>query len=65
MLIFLESSNYEQTDTSKANNDEVTACDQPTQIEDILDLTKEPSKEDVLEEERKHLPNRSENKTRV
>ena len=57
MLIFLESSNHEQTDTSKANNDEVTACDQLTQIEDILDLTKEPSEEDVLEEERKHLPN--------
>ena len=59
MLLFLESSNQEQTDTPKASNDEVkrlpTTCDQSTQTED--DLTKEPLEEDVLEEERKHLPN--------
>ena len=45
-----------------ANTDEITglptACDLSTQTEDVLDLTKKPSKEDVFEEQGKTLQNR-------
>ena len=61
MLFILETSNPEQIDTSIGNSNEVTelqsACDQSTQTEDVLDLTKKPSKEDVFEEQGKTLQN--------
>ena len=69
MLLFLETSSPEQTVTTMANNDEVTglpsACDQSTQTEDVLDLTKEPAKEDVSEEQGSTLPCHSQNETEV
>ena len=55
MLFILESSNVQQTDASKDNTDDISelssACNQSTQTEDVLDLTKEPAKEDVSEEQ--------------
>ena len=65
----LETSNSEQTGTSKDNADEITglpsACHQSTQIEDVLDLTKEQVKEDVSEEQGSTLPSHSLNETEV
>ena len=53
MLLFLEGSDVEQTDSSVANNNEDTklpsVCDQSTQTEDVLDLAKKQSKEGVLQ----------------
>ena len=50
-----------------ANTDEITglptACDLSTQTEDVLDLTKTPSKEDVLGEQGKSLQSHSQNET--
>ena len=69
MLFISETSNPEQTGTSMGNTSEVTelptACDQSTQTEDVLDLTKTPSKEDVLEEQGKTLQSHSQNETEV
>ena len=69
MFFILETSNFEQTDTSKDNTDDITglptACDLSTQTEDVLDLTKTPSKEDVLEEQGKSLQSHSQNETDV
>ena len=46
MLYILETSNPEQTDTSMANNEEVTglplSCDQSRQAENVQDMTKVP-----------------------
>ena len=65
----LETSNSEQTETSMDNTVEITglpsACHQSTQIEDVLDLTKEPAKEDVSEEQGSTLPSHSQNETEV
>ena len=51
------------------NTDEIiglpSACDQSTQTEDVLDLTKEPSKENVFEKQGTTLPNHSKNETEV
>ena len=51
------------------NTDEVTglpsSCDQSTQTEDVLDLTKEPSKEEVFEEQGTTLASHSPNETEV
>ena len=53
MIFILETSIPEQTDTLMDNTDKITglpsAYDQSTQT-DVLDLTKERSKEDVSEE---------------
>ena len=69
MLLILVISNPEQTDTSKTNTDDITglpsACDQSTQTEDVLDLTKTPSKEELLEEQGKTLQSHSQNETDV
>ena len=69
MLFNLETSIAEQTDSSKDNNDEVTglpsACNQSTQTEDVVDLTKEPSKEDVYGEQETTLASNSQNETDV
>ena len=62
MLFILESSNVQQTDASKDNT---SACNQSTQKEDVLDLTKEPSKENVFEKQGTTLPNHSKNETEV
>ena len=54
MLLISEGSISEQTGTSMDNTDEITglpsACDESTQTEDVLDLTKEWSKDDLLVE---------------
>ena len=59
----------EQIGTSMNNSDEVTgthlACDQSTQTDDVVDLTKEQSKEDVFEEQGSTLPSHSQNETEV
>ena len=65
----LETSNPDQTDTSMDNTDEITglpsACDQSTQTEDVLDLTKEQSKEDISKDQGSTLPSHSQNETEV
>ena len=47
------------------NTDDVTglpsACDQSTQTEDVVDLTKEPAKEDISMEQGSTLLNNSQN----
>ena len=67
MLFILETSNPEQTDTSMTNTDDISelpsACDQSTQKNYVLDLTKKPSKEEVFEEERKTLQSHSQKET--
>ena len=69
MLLFLEISSPEQTLTTMANNDEVTglpsACDQSTQTEDVVDLTKDQSKEEIFEELGSSMPSHSQNETEV
>ena len=61
MLYILETSKPEQTDASMDNTHEIiglpTACGQLTQTEDIVDLTKEPAKEEVFKEQGTTLPN--------
>ena len=51
------------------NTDEITglpsSCDQSTQTEDVVDLTKERSKEDISEEQGSTLPSQSQNETEV
>ena len=51
------------------NTDEITglpsACDQSTQTEDVVDLTKELAKEDISEEQGSSLPRHSQNETEV
>ena len=42
-----------------------SACHQSTQTEDVLDLTKEPAKEHVSEEQGSTLPCHSQNETEV
>ena len=62
-------SNPEQTDTTMDNTDDVTglpsACDQSTQTDDVVDLTKEPAKENVSEEQGSILQSNSLNQTEV
>ena len=69
MLLFLETSSPEQTVTTMANNDEVTglpsACDQSTETEDVVDLTKDQSKEDISDELGTSMPSHSQNETEV
>ena len=69
MLFILESSNVQQTDASKDNTDDIldlpSACNKSTQSEDVLDLTKEPAKENVVEKQGTTLPNHSKNETEV
>ena len=66
-FFILDSSNPEQRDASKDNIDDImelpSACNQLTQTEDILDFTKEVSKEDVFEEQGTTLPKHSQNET--
>ena len=54
MFLILETSNPEQSDTSMTNNEEVTGlpltCDQSSQPENVLDMTKVPSEEDMFKE---------------
>ena len=51
------------------NTDDITglpsACDQPTQTEDDVDLKKEPAKEDVFKEQGSILQSNSQNETEV
>ena len=51
------------------NTDDITglpsACDQSTQTEDVLDLTKEPAKKDITEEQGSILQSNSQNETEV
>ena len=42
-----------------------SACDQSTQTEDVVDLTEEPAKEDILEEQGSILQSNSQNETEV
>ena len=53
-LLILETSKPKHNDTSMDNTDEITevpsACNQSTQTEDVLELTKDPSGEDIFEE---------------
>ena len=67
--IILETSDSEQTDTLMDDTNEITglpsACNQSTQTEDVLDLTKEPAKEDVSGEQGSTLPSHSQNETEV
>ena len=60
MIFILETSTSKQTSTSIDNTDEITglssACDQSTQTEDVVDLTKEPSKEENPKEQGSILP---------
>ena len=69
MLFISETSNSDQNGTSKDNTDEITglpsACDQSTQTEDVLDLTKEQCKEDISEKQGSTLPSNSHNETEV
>ena len=69
MLFTLETLKAEQNHCSQDNNDEVTglpsACDQMTQTEDVLDLTKEQCKEDISEKQGSTLPSNSHNETEV
>ena len=69
MIFILETSNSEQTGTSNDNADEIaglhSASNQSTQTEDVLDLPKEPAKEDVLKDQGTTLPRQSQNETEV
>ena len=69
MLLISEGSISEQTGTSMDNTDEITelpsACDQSPKTEDVLDLTKEPAKEDVSEEQGSTFPSHSQIETEV
>ena len=69
MIFILETSNSEQTGTSNDNADEIaglhSASNQSTQTEDVLDLPKEPAKEDVLKDQATTLPRQSQNETEV
>ena len=69
LIFILETSNSEQTGTSKDSADEITglpsASNQSTQTEDVLDLPKEPAKEDVSKEQGSTLSCHSQNETEV
>ena len=69
MLLYLESSNVDQTDISMANNDVITklpsACHQSTQTEDIEYLTKESPDEDIFEGQGTNLPSQFQSVTDV
>ena len=69
MIFILETSNSEQTGTSKDSADEITglpsASNQSTQTEDVLDLPKEPAKEDDFKDQATTLPRQSQNETEV
>ena len=69
MLLISESSNPEQTGTSKDNNDEIaelpSPCDQTIQTKEVQGFIKEPLEEDTNKEQEKHLPLSSQNETEV
>ena len=69
MLLFLQGSDVKQTDNSMVNNDEDTklssVCDQATPTEDVLDLAKKQSKEDIPQEQGTTLQSQSQNETEV
>ena len=69
MLLISESSNPEQTGTSKDNNDEIaelpSPCDQTIQTKDVQGFVKEPMEEDNNKEQENALPLPSRNETEV
>ena len=69
LLFTVETSNAEQTDCSLDSTDgikeSVSACDQSTQTERGLNLTKKRSKTDAFREQGTTLPSLSLNETHV